>query len=357
MKNRTRRHRRKPDQKGHARTYDPLHTAHDDDDITARRSRADRGPIHARQRFVGASQRGRTASRSDPRSRGLCPAARKGSTGGPPRSATAPMWSSRPPDIEIPACREPGDAVIVMECGDVKRTGIDGLERGYVINIDHHPGNTMYGALNWLDLSAAACGEMVFDLIRELGVPLTREIATHVYIAILTDTGSFHYSNITPTTFDICRQCMEAGVSPPSVARNILTTTPGRLKLFGACVSRMQGMHRPVATSCGSGARTRQRRHLRDTEGLINCRYGRRSRASSSRRAGRTRGGDMRSKAHRLNSLAKEFAAGSRTRRAACRGTLSALNAVRPEDPLASNRHQGRATDSEPSRWGLAPSP
>ena len=56
----------------------------------------------------------------------------------------------------------------------------------------------MYGALNWVDESAAACGEMVFDLIEALGVPLTIEIATHVYLAILTDTGSFHYSNITP---------------------------------------------------------------------------------------------------------------------------------------------------------------
>src|SRR5262245_18919240 len=60
---------------------------------------------------------------------------------------------------------DPGDAVIILECGDAQRTGIAGLERGYVINIDHHPGNALYGAVNWLDLSAAACGEMVFDLI------------------------------------------------------------------------------------------------------------------------------------------------------------------------------------------------
>jgi phosphoesterase RecJ-like protein len=110
----------------------------------------------------------------------------------------------------------PEDAVIVMECGDLKRTGVAGLEQGFVINIDHHPGNTMYGAVNWFDLSAAACGEMVFEVIEELGVPLTLEIATHIYIAILTDTGSFHYSNITPRTFDICKRCMEAGVSPPA---------------------------------------------------------------------------------------------------------------------------------------------
>ncbi len=78
-----------------------------------------------------------------------------------------------------------------------------------MINIDHHPGNTMYGDLNWIDLSAAACGEMVFDLVRVLGVPLSPEIAVHTYIAVLTDTGSFHYSNITPRTFEICRQCVE----------------------------------------------------------------------------------------------------------------------------------------------------
>ena len=72
----------------------------------------------------------------------------------------------------------------------------------------------MYGAVNWHDESAAACGEMVFDLIRALGVPLSLEIATHIYLAILTDTGSFHHSNITPRTFDICRQTVEAGVNP-----------------------------------------------------------------------------------------------------------------------------------------------
>ena len=68
------------------------------------------------------------------------------------------------------------------------------------------PATPAYGAINWFDESAAACGEMVFDLIAALGVPLTLEIATHIYLAILTDTGSFHYSNITPRTFDICRQ-------------------------------------------------------------------------------------------------------------------------------------------------------
>jgi phosphoesterase RecJ-like protein len=93
----------------------------------------------------------------------------------------------------------------------------------------------------WFDPSAAACGEMVFALIRALGVPLSVEIATHIYLAILTDTGSFHYSSISPRTFDICRQALEAGVDPVLVARNVYdSNNMGRLKLFGSVLRAMQ---------------------------------------------------------------------------------------------------------------------
>ena len=177
-------------------------------------------------------------------------------------------------DIEVAdRVEDPGDAVIVMESGDLSRTGVAGLDRGFVINIDHHVGNAMYGAVNWFDVSAAACGEMVFDLVRELRVPLTYEIAVHIYVAILTDTGSFHYSSISPRTFDICRECVEAGVSPPAVARSIFDSNNlGRLKLFGAVLSRMElddsgrlaslYVDHQIAADCGGT--------YEDTEGLIN---------------------------------------------------------------------------------------
>ncbi|MBA3640276.1 MAG: bifunctional oligoribonuclease/PAP phosphatase NrnA [Acidobacteria bacterium] len=133
------------------------------------------------------------------------------------------------------------DAVIVMECSDLTRTGVAGLEQEFLVNIDHHAGNRMYGALNWHDESSAACGEMVFDLIRALGVPLSLEIATHVYLAILTDTGSFHHSHITPRTFDICRQCVEAGVTPAVMARRVFDSNSfGKLKLIGALLDDME---------------------------------------------------------------------------------------------------------------------
>src|SRR5262245_24007013 len=176
--------------------------------------------------------------------------------------------------IEIaPSVTTDADAVIVMECSDLSRTGVSGLGDRFVINIDHHTGNSHYGALNWYDESAAACGEMVFDLVRSLDVPLSFEIATHIYLAILTDTGSFHHSSITPRTFDICRQTVEAGVNPAAMARRIFDSNSfGKLKLIGALLDSMEladegrlailFMDEAMLTSCGCTHN--------DTEGLIN---------------------------------------------------------------------------------------
>ena len=176
--------------------------------------------------------------------------------------------------IEIAAHVRPDvDAVIVMECSDLSRAGVSGLDGEFLINIDHHAGNKLYGAVNWHDESAAACGEMVFDVIRELRVPLSLEIATHIYLAILTDTGSFHHSNITPRTFDICRQTVEAGVNPAAMARRVFDSNSfGKLKLIGALLDSMEladegrlailYMDEAMLTACGCTHN--------DTEGLIN---------------------------------------------------------------------------------------
>jgi phosphoesterase RecJ-like protein len=109
--------------------------------------------------------------------------------------------------------------------------------------------------------------------VRALDAPLTFEVATHVYIAILTDTGSFHYSNITPRTFEICRLCMEAGVNPPAVARSIFDSNHlGRLRLFGAVLNRMRlDASGRIATLMVDETLTRETGGTyEDTEGLIN---------------------------------------------------------------------------------------
>jgi bifunctional oligoribonuclease and PAP phosphatase NrnA len=165
------------------------------------------------------------------------------------------------------------DALIVMECSDLSRTGVAGLDHHFIINIDHHAGNRMYGALNWFDESAAACGEMVFDVIRGLGVQLSPQIATHIYLAILTDTGSFHHSNITPRTFDICRQAVEAGVNPAAMARRVFDSNSfGKLKLIGALLDTMELIDngRLAVLTMDDGMLTVCGCTHNDTEGVIN---------------------------------------------------------------------------------------
>jgi len=165
------------------------------------------------------------------------------------------------------------EALIVMESSDLKRTGVAGLEGRFTVNIDHHQGNTGFGRVNWIDESAAACGEMVFDLIEALGVPLTIEIATHVYLAILTDTGSFHYSNITPKTFDICRRLTEAGVNPAAMARRVFDQNSfGKLKLIGALLDEMDLLDggRLAAMYLNDDILNATGTTYNDTEGLIN---------------------------------------------------------------------------------------
>lgn len=165
------------------------------------------------------------------------------------------------------------DAVIAVECPDLSRTGVSGLEPNFIINIDHHPGNALYGAVNWFDRGAAACGEMVFDVIGSLGVPLTPEMATALYVAILTDTGSFHYSSISPRTFDVCRQLLEAGANPVAIARTVFDdNSVGRIRLSSAALSTMEvDASGRLATMLMTRDMERQTGgRYDDTEGLIN---------------------------------------------------------------------------------------
>jgi len=165
------------------------------------------------------------------------------------------------------------DAAIIMECSDLDRPGVSGLDRFFLINIDHHRGNSGYGQICWFDPSSAACGEMVFDLIGALGVPLSREMATHIYLAILTDTGSFHYAGVSPRTFDTCKQTLEAGVDPVLVARAVYDSNSlGRLKLFGAVLSgmRIDSSGQIAVVSVDQQMLRAAQGTYEDTEGIVN---------------------------------------------------------------------------------------
>lgn len=93
------------------------------------------------------------------------------------------------------------DIGVVLDCTDVERTGleIEGLlkKTAILVNIDHHISNKEFGNLNLVDAHAAATGELIYEMLEDMKAPLTPEIATNLYVAIVTDTGSFQHQNTT----------------------------------------------------------------------------------------------------------------------------------------------------------------
>ena len=165
------------------------------------------------------------------------------------------------------------EALVVLECGDLARTGLSGLDHCVVINVDHHQGNSGYGDTRWFDTTYAAVGEMVFELIDALGAPLTPEMATQLFLAIVTDTGSFRYPGVSPRTFAMSGRLVAAGADPVLTAERLYdSNTLGRLRLQGALLQsldlaasgRLALLHVDDATLAAAGAIPA------DTDGLIN---------------------------------------------------------------------------------------
>jgi phosphoesterase RecJ-like protein len=133
------------------------------------------------------------------------------------------------------------DLVILLECADVPRSGQTKIGQLPKINIDHHYSNSPFGDLNWIEPQASAVGEMVYGLAEPLGIKITPEIATYLYSAIFSDTGSFQFSNTSSQTLDVCHQLVEAGASPNGVAEKLLTNnSPSKIRLLGRILSTLQ---------------------------------------------------------------------------------------------------------------------
>lgn len=114
------------------------------------------------------------------------------------------------------------DVAVLTDCPNPART--EGLleaaraSGATILNIDHHHDNRRYGDVNWVDPTAAATGEMVYRLVTGLGAALTPAMATNLFTAIHTDTGSFRYSNTTAETFRIAAALVAAGAEPSLVS-------------------------------------------------------------------------------------------------------------------------------------------
>ncbi len=137
-----------------------------------------------------------------------------------------------------PAVDDNYHAVFVIECSDITRPGLIDLEKQFVVNIDHHSTTALFGKINWIDSTASAVGEMIYNLCKATGVRVTKEMAECVYTALITDTGSFHYSNTTERTFKVASELMKSGLKPAKTAEAVFASYPwSRIQLMGAVLS------------------------------------------------------------------------------------------------------------------------
>jgi len=125
------------------------------------------------------------------------------------------------------------DAVFVIECSDLERPGIRGLDDAVTVNIDHHSTGDPFGTINWIDPTASAVGEMIYNLCKAIGGRITKEIAECVYMALVTDTGSFHYSNTTDRTLKVASELIKAGAKPAEISGAVYNNYPwSRIELM-----------------------------------------------------------------------------------------------------------------------------
>jgi len=133
------------------------------------------------------------------------------------------------------------EAAFIIECSDVMRPGLPSLKDQFVVNIDHHSTTTAFGNVNWIDPTAAAVGEMIYNLCKALGAQVTKEIAECIYTALLTDTGSFHFSNTTERTLKIASELVRLGVEPARISQALFYSYPfSRIKLLGLVLSTIE---------------------------------------------------------------------------------------------------------------------
>jgi len=104
------------------------------------------------------------------------------------------------------------DCFVLLDCSNLERCGkVASISRNAksILNIDHHISNEMFGDVNWVDSSASCCAEMIYNLYKRLRLPLNRDIATFLYTGLLTDTGSFRYTNTTSLTHKIASELLK----------------------------------------------------------------------------------------------------------------------------------------------------
>ncbi|MBU1627058.1 bifunctional oligoribonuclease/PAP phosphatase NrnA [bacterium] len=136
------------------------------------------------------------------------------------------------------------DVGIILDCSDFERTNFSSDDKSRIknlINIDHHLSNSYFGDINIIDPHASSTGEMVYNLSENMNFELDQNIALNIYTAIITDTGSFRYSNTTSETLLIASRLVKIGIDVAWTNENLFEIgTVGKLKLWGEALSKIE---------------------------------------------------------------------------------------------------------------------
>jgi phosphoesterase RecJ-like protein len=176
-------------------------------------------------------------------------------------------------DQVLQADRVGGDyeAAIILECDSIHRTRLQGLEDRFLISIDHHISGRPFAHVNWIDPQAVATGEMVFRLAREAGAPFSPEIATCLYTALMTDTGSFMFQGTNEHTFALARELVLAGADPSHCARSIyFAHSVAKMRLLGEALRNLNTEGHVGWTWVSQEQMERCGAREEDCEGLVN---------------------------------------------------------------------------------------
>jgi phosphoesterase RecJ-like protein len=146
------------------------------------------------------------------------------------------MVSAPPEDID-------GRVVVFLDCGNIDRTPVGAVKRegSHILNLDHHHDNTLFGDVDHVVPGASCTAEIVWDLMHELGVRPTREIAEALYVGLVTDTGQFMYENTGTRAHLMAADLIDAGVDTHDIYRRLYEDMPfAKLELLGRALSRVR---------------------------------------------------------------------------------------------------------------------
>lgn len=153
------------------------------------------------------------------------------------------QWMPLAELVRTPPADQPERVLLALDCAAASRIGdARALEVApFILNVDHHHDNTRFGTVDCVVDTASSTGEIVRDLLAELGVALTPEIAEPLFVALCTDTGRFSYSNTSPKALRLAAELVEAGADVAHVFKRVYESVGfPKLKLLARVLERAE---------------------------------------------------------------------------------------------------------------------